>query len=155
MMPELMPREQKEAVRVVRKELKRQGIRLLTGAKMLRVEKTASGLKARYEQGGKEDFADAEQVLMAAGRKPDLSGIDAEFLGLTMDGKFIAVDSHQRTNLEGVYAVGDVAGGYQLAHAAYAEGETALADMQGRDLPCGAVPVPGRRRFSAHPSRRG
>lgn len=142
MMPELMPREQKEAVRVVRKELKRQGIRLLTGAKMLRVEKTASGLKARYEQGGKEDFADAEQVLMAAGRKPDLSGIDAEFLGLTMDGKFIAVDSHQRTNLEGVYAVGDVAGGYQLAHAAYAEGETALADMQGRDLPCGAVPVP-------------
>lgn len=142
MMPELMPREQKEAVRVVRKELKRQGIRLLTGAKMLRVEKTASGLKARYEQGGKEDFADAEQVLMAAGRKPDLSGIDAEFLGLTMDGKFIAVDNHQRTNLEGVYAVGDVAGGYQLAHAAYAEGETALADMQGRDLPCGAVPVP-------------
>ena len=53
LMPELMPREQKEAVRVVLEALKQQGIRLLTSAKMLRVEKTASNLKAIYEQDGK------------------------------------------------------------------------------------------------------
>ena len=142
LMPELMPREQKEAVRVVLKALKQQGIRLLTGAKMLRVEKTVSGLKAVYEQDGKEGAVEAEQVLMAAGRKPNFSGIDAAALGLAMNGKFIAVDSHQRTNLPGVYAIGDVVGGYQLAHAAYAEGEAALADMLGRDEPYGTVPVP-------------
>ncbi len=142
LMPELMPREQREAVRIVLKDLKRQGIRLLTDAKMLRVEKTAAGLKAVYVQDGKESSVDAEQVLMAAGRKPNLSGIDAEALGLAMNGKFIAVDNRQRTNLEGVYAIGDVVGGYQLAHAAYAEGEAALSDMQGKDEPYGTVPVP-------------
>lgn len=142
LMPELMPREQKEAVRIVLKELRRQGIRLLTGAKMLRVEKAASGLRAFYEQDGRENFLDAEQVLMAAGRRPNLSGIDAQALGLAMDGEFIAVDDHQQTNLDGVYAIGDVVGGYQLAHAAYAEGEAALADMQGKDAPYGTVPVP-------------
>lgn len=142
LMPELMPREQKEAVRVVLEALKQQGIRLLTSAKMLRVEKTASNLKAIYEQDGKEGTLEAEQVLMAAGRKPNFSGIDAEALGLTINGKFIAVDNHQRTNLEGVYAIGDVVGGYQLAHAAYAEGEAALADMQGKDEPYGPVPIP-------------
>ena len=142
LMPELMPKEQKEAVRVVLKALKQQGIRLLTGAKMLRGEKTPAGLKAVYEQDGKEGAVEAEQVLMAAGRKPNFSGIDPETLGLAMNGKFIAVDTHQRTNLEGVYAIGDVVGGYQLAHAAYAEGEAALADMLGRDEPYGTVPVP-------------
>ena len=142
LMPELMPREQKEAVRVVLKELKRQGIRLLTGAKMLRVEKSGAGLRAVYEQDGTEGSVDAEQVLMAAGRKPNFTGIDAGALGLAMNGKFIAVDNHQRTSLEGVYAIGDVVGGYQLAHAAYAEGEVALADMLGKDEPYGTVPVP-------------
>lgn len=134
---ELMPREQKEAVRVVLKELKRQGIRLLTGAKMLRVEKSGAGLRAVYEQDGTEGSVDAEQVLMAAGRKPNFTGIDAGALELAMNGKFIAVDNYQRTSLEGVYAIGDVVGGYQLAHAAYAEGEAALADMLGKDEPYG------------------
>ena len=70
---------------------------------------------------------------MAAGRVPNLCGIDPAALGLAHERqKFIAVDNHQRTNLEGVYAIGDVVGGYQLAHAAYAEGEAALADILGR-----------------------
>ena len=117
LMPELVPREQKEAVRV---------------------EKSGAGLRAVYEQDGTEGSVDAEQVLMAAGRKPNFTGIDAGALGLAMNGKFIAVDNHQRTSLEGVYAIGDVVvGSYQLAHAAYAEGEAALADMLGKDEPYG------------------
>ena len=108
MMPELMPREQKEAVRILVNDLKKQGIALKTGAKMLRIEKNG-GLA----------------------------------LGLRMDEKkCVVVDERQRTNLPGVYAIGDVVGGYQLAHAAYAEGEAALADMLGEDRPYGTVPVP-------------
>ena len=143
MMPELMPREQKEAVRIVLKELKKLGIRLLTGTKMLRVEKNDPLLRAVYETDGQEGSTDCEQVLMAAGRRTNLSGIDAAALGLALDEKkCIVVDSHQRTNLPGVYAIGDVVGGYQLAHAAYAEGEAALADILGEDKPMGTVPVP-------------
>lgn len=143
MMPELMPREQKEAVKIVVNAMKKQGIRLETGAKMLRIEKTATGLRAVYEMDGEEAYTDCEQVLMAAGRKTNLSGIDPESLGLELDAKkCIVVDCHQRTNLPGVYAIGDVVGGYQLAHAAYAEGEAALADILGEEKPYGSVPVP-------------
>ncbi len=143
MMPELMAREQKEAVKIVVKDMKKLGIVLKTGAKMLRIEKNGGLLRAVYEVDGKEEYTDCEQVLMAAGRKTNLSGIDAQELGLELDGKkCIVVDSHQHTNLPGVYAIGDVVGGYQLAHAAYAEGEAALADMLGEDKPYGSVPVP-------------
>ena len=87
MMPELMPREQKEAVRILVNDLKKQGIALKTGAKMLRIENNGGLLRAVYEMDGKEQFTDCEQVLMAAGRKTNLAGIDAGALGLRMDEK--------------------------------------------------------------------
>lgn len=143
MMSELMPREQKEAVKIVVNAMKKLGIGLMTGAKMLRIEKTGEGLRAVYEVSGMEAYTDCEQVLMAAGRKTNLSGIDAESLGLELDKKkCIVVDQYQRTSLPGVYAIGDVVGGYQLAHAAYAEGEAALAHILGEDKSYGSMPVP-------------
>lgn len=143
MMSELMPREQKEAVKIVVNSMKKLGISLMTGAKMLRIEKRSGGLRAVYEVNGMEAYTDCEQVLMAAGRKTNLCGIDAEMLGLEMDAKkCVVVDQYQRTNLPGVYAIGDVVGGYQLAHAAYAEGETALAHILGEERPYGTTPVP-------------
>lgn len=143
MMPELLPREQKEAVRILTREMKKLGIVLKTGAKMLRIEKNGQLLRAVYEIGGAEESVDCEQVLMAAGRRANLTGIDAQALGLALDQKHcIVVDDHLRTNLPGVYAIGDVVGGYQLAHAAYAEGEAALADILGEDKPYGTMPVP-------------
>ena len=143
MLPELLPREQKEAVRLLTKEMKKLGMVLKTGAKMLRIEKNGESLRAVYEINGAEEAVDCEQVLMAAGRKTNLTGIEAAALGLALDQKHcIVVDSHLRTNLPGVYAIGDVVGGYQLAHAAYAEGEAALADILGEDKPYGTMPVP-------------
>lgn len=143
MMPELLPREQKEAVRILTREMKKLGIVLKTGAKMLRIEKNGQLLRAVYEIGSAEESVDCEQVLMAAGRRANLTGIDAQALGLALDQKHcIVVDDHLRTNLPGVYAIGDVVGGYQLAHAAYAEGEAALADILGEDKPYGTMPVP-------------
>jgi dihydrolipoamide dehydrogenase len=143
MLPELMPRDQKEAVRLVLGSMRKRGIALLTGAKMLRIEKSGAGLRAVYEKDGQEQSAQADQVLMAAGRRANLDGIDAPALGLALDGKkCIATDACQRTNLPGVYAIGDAAGGYQLAHAAFAEGDAALWDILGEDRPMGGVPVP-------------
>ena len=132
MLPELMGREQKEAVRLLQAQIKKLGVRIRTGARMLRIEEAGALKKAVYVYKEKEEEVLCEQVLMAVGRKASLSGIDAEALGLQLEAKrCIAVDKHQRTNLPGVYAIGDAAGGYQLAHAAYAEGETALADILG------------------------
>ncbi len=143
MLPELLPQEQREAVQIAVREMERLGIHLRTGAKMLRVEKNASGLRAVYEVNGQENSTGCQYVLAAAGRKPNLTGIDCDQLGLAMNGPFISVDQRQRTNLDGVYAIGDVAGGWQLAHAAYAEANAALADLMGKDdPPPGERPVP-------------
>ena len=77
----------------------------------------------------------------ADGGRPQDESLPAstpQALGLELDRKkCIVVDKYQRTSLPGVYAIGDVVGGYQLAHAAYAEGEAALADMLGEDKPYG------------------
>ena len=132
MLPKLLPREEPAAVKLVERSLKKRGIRILTGTRMLRVEKTGAGLRAVYSVGEKEEATECEYVLMAAGRKSNLCGIDCEKLGLAIDQKkCIIVDENQQTNLPGVYAIGDVAGGLQLAHAAYAEGEIALAHILG------------------------
>lgn len=132
MLPELMGREEKTAVRMVIRSMEALGITIRTGARMLRVEKEGEELRAVYEIGGAEESTVCDEVLMAVGRKAVLPGIDAEALGLELDAKkCVKVDEHQRTNLPGVYAVGDAAGGLQLAHAAYAESEKALADILG------------------------
>lgn len=132
MLPKLLPREEPAAVKLVERALKKRGIRILTDTRMLRVEKAGAGLRAVYSTDGKEEATDCEYVLMAAGRKSNLCGIDHEALGLAIDQKkCIIVDEHQQTSLPGVYAIGDVAGGLQLAHAAYAEGEIALAHILG------------------------
>lgn len=134
MLPQLLPREQPEAVKLLANAMKKRGIKILTGKRMLRVEKTADGLRAVYQTDGEEEYTDCDQMLMAAGRKSNLCGIDAAALGLKLDAKnCIAVDENQQTNISGIYAIGDVAGGLQLAHVAYAEGETALAHILGED----------------------
>lgn len=133
MLPKLLPREEPDAVKLVERALKKRGIRILTDTRMLRVEKAGPGLRAVYSTDGKEESTDCDYVLMAAGRRSNLSGIDHETLGLQLDQKkCILVDEFQQTNLPGVYAIGDVAGGLQLAHAAYAEGEIALAHILGQ-----------------------
>ena len=143
MLPALLLGEQRQAADLVVSALKKRGIRILTGAKMLRVEKGEAGLRAVYELDGKQDAVEADQVLMAVGRRPNLSGIDAEALGLKLsEKKYVLVDEAQRTNLDGVYAVGDVAGGIQLAHAAYAEGEAALTHILTGKAPEDRAPVP-------------
>ena len=142
MLPDIMGREEKTAVKMVLRSMEALGIRIRTGAKMLRVEKDGEKLRAVYETGGNEESAVCEQVLMAVGRKAVLPGIDAEALGLELDAKkCVKVDEHQRTNLPGIYAVGDAAGGLQLAHAAYAESEAALADILGESRD-GSAPIP-------------
>ena len=143
MLPALLPREEPEAARLVVSALKGRGIGILTGAKVLRVERTAGGLRTVYEREGAEAAVEADQVLMAVGRRPCLDGVDAGALGLELGERgHILVDGAQRTSLPGVYAIGDVAGGIQLAHAAYAEGERALAHILTGREPGEGAPIP-------------
>ena len=132
-LPELFPAEDKKAVSYLTKELKKRGIQIFCGTGVKEIRKAADGYQVVY--GGEESGeAQADIVLMATGRKPRLTGIGAEALGLELtEKKEIKTDCHMQTNLPNVYAIGDVAGGYQLAHAAYAEGEAAVAHILGKE----------------------
>lgn len=142
MLPEIMGREEKAAVKMILRRMEALGVTIKTGARMLRIEHDGPMLKAIFKTESKEESITCEQVLMAVGRKAHLPGIDAQLLGLELDEKkCVKVDAKQRTNLEGIYAIGDAAGGLQLAHAAYAEGEKALADILGEEH-ADNVPIP-------------
>ncbi len=130
-LPELFPAEDRKAVNYLSKELKKRGLKILCKTAVKEIKKTLDGYLVAYE-GEESGEISADVVLMATGRKARLSGIDVEALGLELTGKKeIRTDCHMQTNLPHVYAIGDVAGGFQLAHAAYAEGEAAVRHILG------------------------
>lgn len=129
---DLFPAEGRKTVSYLKKELKKRGIQIYCGTKVREVRKVPDGCQVVYE-GEENGELCVDQVLMATGRRPNLSGIDAKELGLELGkGGAIETDAHMQTNLPHVYAIGDAAGGYQLAHAAYAEGEAAVDHILGR-----------------------
>ena len=134
----ILPTEDAAMVALLQKNLENKGIRFVTAAKVRSIS-DANGMKRiSYEAGGKSVDIEADRVMIAAGRRPSLQGIDSKVLGLELDAKgYIKVDSHMRTNIDNVWAAGDVIGGWQLAHAAYAEAEIAVRDGLGetRDIP--------------------
>lgn len=143
MSQQLLPRELPQSVKLLTDRLRKRGIVLETGSTVQKMEKSGKEISVTYEKAGRRETLVADHVLMAAGRRANLNGIDAEKLGLALTARGeIAVDEKMRTNLEGIYAIGDVAGGYQLAHAAYAEGHAALAAILGRtdELPMEPMP---------------
>ncbi len=141
-MPSLFPTEDKEMISYMEKELTKRGVRILTGRKVKVIEK--AGLSRRvFFEGAKPEEIYADAVVLAAGRKPSYKGIDAEKLGLALtEKKEIQVDEHMQTNIPHIYAIGDVIGGYQLAHAAYAEGEAAVSHILGKDRESGLSVMP-------------
>lgn len=139
----LLPEAMLQAAELVLRGMEKSGVSLNTGARLTGVEKEGKLLRAEYEQNGQRKQALSELVLMAIGRSANLDGIDAEALGLDRDeGGFLKTDAAMKTSAEGVYAIGDVAGGAQLASIAYAGAHTALTDILGAGSQTGSPLVP-------------
>ncbi len=135
MLPELLPNEDKETVKALRGELEKKKIKFITNAKVKRISDLENAKVIGYLKEGCSHSIEAEVVLAAGGRVANLEGIDAGRLGLELDRKGnIKVNGRLETNIEGIYAVGDVIGGYQLAHSAYAEAEAAGRNCLGGSL---------------------
>ncbi|MDR3644510.1 MAG: dihydrolipoyl dehydrogenase [Clostridia bacterium] len=134
MLEEILPAEDRDGIQLVVRHLEKQGVGILTGAKVRRISDSNGVKTVAYSRGGSESSVSAEYVVKAVGRSASRDGIDDKALGLKLDPKGnIEVDQRMQTNVKGLYAVGDVAGGYQLAHAAYAEAETAAKNCAGID----------------------
>lgn len=111
--------------------LAKQGIEFNLGAKVTGVEKSGEGAKVTFEpvKGGDIKTLDADVVLVATGRKPFTAGLGLEESGVALDNRGrVEIDGHYRTNVAGIYAIGDVVKGPMLAHKAEDEG-VALAEI--------------------------
>lgn len=111
--------------------LAKQGMEFNLGAKVTGVEKSGKGAKVTFEpvKGGEAQTLEADVVLVATGRKPYTAGLGLEEAGVALDNRGrVEIDGHFRTNIAGIYAIGDVVRGPMLAHKAEDEG-VALAEI--------------------------
>ena len=107
-----------ELVDVVRARLAGEGIDLREGVTVARVEKAGNGVAVVIAGNGAEDRVQGSHVLIAAGRRPNVDGLDLETAGIAYTPAGIQVDARLRTTNKRVFAIGDVAGGYQFTHMA-------------------------------------
>lgn len=131
MMPNAVSTEDAEISAILERELKKKKIRLLTNTSVEKVDVKNDGVSVQLSGGS---VIEAEKVLVSIGRAVNSEGIGLEEIGVKKGGRGeIIVDSRMRTNVEGVYAVGDVVGGIMLAHLASKEGIVAAENALGGD----------------------
>lgn len=131
MMPSILPIEDKEITKLLESNLKKVGIEIFTDTK---VEKVTVGgdvtLTVNTKEGAKELKGDV--ALMAIGVQGNVENIGLDEIGVKYEKSFIKVDKYYRTNVEGVYAIGDIIGQPLLAHVASAEGITCIEAIAGK-----------------------
>ena len=121
-MPRILPNMDKEISQNLKMIMKKRGVDIHTGAAVQGVEAADGLLTCKYIEKDKPCDVSAQYVLCAVGRKPNTVGLLGEGVEIDMERGRILVDEHFRTNMEGVYAIGDLIFGMQLAHAASAQG---------------------------------
>lgn len=128
----LIPGCDRDLVRPLEKRIRKHYENIYTGAKVTAVESTDSGLLVSFE-GGKAPASDTfDRVLLAVGRSPNGRKLAAENAGVAVDDRgFIAVDAQQRTNVDHIFAIGDIVGQPMLAHKATHEGKVAAEVIAG------------------------
>ena len=121
-LPQLMPLEDEEVARTMERAFRKQRIAVMTSTTVKSVTVDGEGrCRVRIEGKKGEEELTADKVLSAVGIKSNIEGLGLEELGVRVERDKIAVDEHYRTNVEGVYAVGDIVPGPALAHVASAE----------------------------------
>jgi dihydrolipoamide dehydrogenase len=131
-MPQVMPVEDAEISAFARKQFEKQGMKILLEAKVAKVEKGKDSITAHVElKDGKVEKITADRMISAVGVQANIENIGLEAVGVKTDRGFIAVDGYCRTNVPGIYAIGDVAGPPLLAHKAEHEAVVCVEKIAG------------------------
>lgn len=132
MLPHILPNEDEEAAAELAKALKKRGVKVHAGTKVKSVNKTEAGTSVLVEGDGREETIEAEITLVAVGFRPNSQGIGLEEVDVELDERgFIQIDDRMSTNVAGIWAIGDVTGKLQLAHAASAMGQICAENIAG------------------------
>ncbi|HEX2174293.1 MAG TPA: dihydrolipoyl dehydrogenase [Nocardioidaceae bacterium] len=127
-LPRLVPAEDPASSKLVERAFRKRKIGFRTDTRFQSVQSTDAGVAVTVESG---DVFEAEVLLVAVGRGPTTDGLGYDEQGVAMDRGFVLTDARLRTNLDGVYAVGDIVPGPQLAHRGFAQGIFVAEDIAG------------------------
>jgi len=130
-LPTILTGNDADIVQVVSRKLKKLGVEVMTGAKAKSWSEAGGLAKVVVDVEGKDVTIDADKVLVAVGRRPNFEGLGLEELGVKIERGFITVDKRMRSNVPGIYAIGDVAGQPMLAHKASREAEVVAEVIAG------------------------
>ena len=133
-LPQILPVEDAEIAGLARKRFEKMGIKILTSTKVTKLEKKADSVVATIDDGkDKPAVAEFERVISAVGVVGNIENLGLEGLGVKTDRGMIVIDGFCRTNVPGIYAIGDVAGPPMLAHKAEHEGVVCVEAIKGLD----------------------
>jgi dihydrolipoamide dehydrogenase len=140
-LPRALPNEDAEVSKEIEKQFKKLGVKVLTGTKVESISDDGAGgsVRVTVSKDGKTDEIKAAKVLQAIGFAPNIEGYGLDKAGVAItDRKAIGIDDYMRTNVDHIYAIGDVTGLLQLAHVAEAQGVVASETIGGAEtLPLG------------------
>jgi dihydrolipoamide dehydrogenase len=143
-MDQVMPVEDTEISKFAQKLLEKQGIKFRLGTKVARLDKQADSVTVTLETAGKTETVSVDRVITAAGVVANIEGLGLETVGVKTERGCIVIDGYGRTNVAGVYAIGDVAGPPMLAHKAEHEGVICIEKIKGLDAhPMKKDQIPG------------
>jgi dihydrolipoamide dehydrogenase len=131
-LPQILPVEDAEIATLARKSFEKQGIKVLTGTKVSKLDKKANSVVATLEDDkGTKQTLEVERVISAVGVVGNCENLGLEKLGVKIDRGCVVIDGFGRTNVPGIYAIGDVAGPPMLAHKAEHEGVICVEAIKG------------------------
>ena len=134
MLPRLVPLEDEEVSKELKKEFEKRGIKCLVGHKVESVEATKSGVKVKVSVEGKETTLEADQALAAIGFRPNSKGFGLEEAGVKISERgFVEINEKMQTNVPTIWAIGDVTGKLMLAHVGSAMGIVCAENIAGAE----------------------
>ena len=143
-LPQILPVEDAEIAAFARKQFEKQGIKIIANAKVTKLDKKADSVTATIEEGGKTQTITVDRVIAAVGVVGNIENLGLEKLGVKTERGCIVIDGVCKTNVPGIYAIGDVAGPPMLAHKAEHEGVICIEAIKGmHPHPMDKLKIPG------------
>src|SRR5699024_4117251 len=134
---------EKQMTQLVKRNLKKKGVNVVTEAMAQGVEETKDGVKVKDDVNGKEDTVEADYVLVTVAGRPNTEEISLEQLDIELDDRGrIKIDKQCRTNADNIYAIGDIVEGLPLAHKASYEGKIAAEAISGEKSEIDYLAIP-------------
>jgi len=131
MLPRILPAEDEEISLMARKAFEKQGVKIITDARVENVRTQGDAVTADVVGGEERQTLEAERMILSAGVEANVAGLGLEAMGVEIASGVIKTDGHGRTNIPGIWAIGDVSGAPMLAHKAEHEGVVCVETMKG------------------------